>query len=429
MKIKVANKSYDEVMAIKESITSKRKKPKKPNIFFRTLIRVLSVPELMATRFKCRKIGMERLGKKEPCLVLMNHSSFIDMKIASALLYPRPYNIVCSVDAFVGKKWLMEQIGCIPTQKFVFDLQLVRDIKYAITKLNSSVLLYPEAGYSLDGKATTLPDSLGKFVKMLGVPVVMARTYGAFSRDPLYNNLRKRKVKVSADLIYLFSKEELKEKTPEELNEKINEQFSFDGFRWQQENNININAPFRTDYLHRVLYKCPYCNAEGEMYGKGIQIKCRACGKVHWLNEEGFLETFGEEAPRFDHIPDWFDWQRECVRQEIEQGAYGLCTDVDIYMMIDLKKLYRVGEGTLEHNEEGFVLKGCDGRLEYHQKPLSSYSVCADYYWYEIGDVVCIGNLDALYFCFPKNEKVSVTKVRFAAEELYKIAIKSKRNS
>ena len=66
---------------------------------------------------------------------------------------------------------------------------------------------------------------------------------------------------------------------------------------------------------------------------------------------------------------------------------------------------------------------------EYHQKPLSSYSVCADYYWYEIGDVVCIGNLDALYFCFPKDEKVNVTKVRFAAEELYKIAIKNKRNS
>ena len=145
MKIKVAKRSYDEVMAIKESLPTKRKKPKKPNIFFRTLIRVISVPELMACGFKCRKIGMERLGKKEPCLVLMNHSSFIDMKIASALLYPRVYNIVCSVDAFVGKKWLMEQIGCIPTQKFVFDLGLVKDIKYAVTKLNSSVLLYPEA--------------------------------------------------------------------------------------------------------------------------------------------------------------------------------------------------------------------------------------------------------------------------------------------
>ena len=428
MKIKTAEKSFEEVMAIKEkNVSKKSQKPKKPNILFRTLVRALSAPELISTGFKCNKIGMERLGKNEPCFILMNHSSFIDMKIAYAALYPRPFNIVCSLDAFVGKNWLMKQIGCIPTKKFVAELGLLRNISYSLNKLNSSVLMYPEAGYSFDGTATTLPDTLGKFVKMLGVPLIMIRTYGAFSRDPLYNNLRKRKVKVSCDVSYLLSPDEIKEKSPEEINAIIAEQFSFDNFRWQQENGININAPFRTDYLHRVLYRCPDCETEGEMYGKGIQIKCKACGKVHWLNEEGFLETFGEEAPKFDHIPDWFKWERECVRREIERGDYYLKTDVDIYMMVDTSKVYRVGEGELTHSSDGFKLRGCDGKLSYEQKPIASYSICADYYWYEIGDVICIGNNDALYFCFPKDEKVSVAKVRLAAEELYKIAKEQRR--
>ena len=43
-----------------------------------------------------------------------------------------------------------------------------------------------------------------------------------------------------------------------------------------------------------------------------------------------------------------------------------------------------------------------------------------DYHWYEIGDVISIGNKDALYYCFPKGD-VSVTKTRIAAELLYEM--------
>ena len=114
MKIKTIDKPFGEVMALPRP---KYQKPHRPNLLFRTLLRIVSTPDLWATRFRCRRIGMEKLGKREPCLVLMNHASFIDLKIASTVLYPRPFNIVCTADGLVGKKWLMRQLGCIPTQK------------------------------------------------------------------------------------------------------------------------------------------------------------------------------------------------------------------------------------------------------------------------------------------------------------------------
>ena len=89
-------------------------------------------------------------------------------------------------------------------------------------------------------------------------------------------------------------------------------------------------------------------------------------------------------------------------------------------MMVDFKAIYMVGKGHLTHNSQGFVLTGCDGKLSYEQKPLSSYGLYSDYFWYEIGDMICIGNRDALYYCFPKKDGV-VAKTRLAAEELYKI--------
>ena len=93
---------------------------------------------------------------------------------------------------------------------------------------------------------------------------------------------------------------------------------------------------------------------------------------------------------------------------------------MDIAIQVDYKAIYKVGSGHLIHDNTGFHLTGCDGKLEYRQKPQVHYSLYADYYWYEIGDVICIGDTEVHYFCFPKNG-APVAKIRLAAEEMYKL--------
>lgn len=416
MKIKTEKLSYSRVL---ELPPEKHKVPKKPNILFRTLIRALSISDLSAVDFESEYVGMERLGKKEPCFYIMNHSSFIDLKIASAMIYPRPYNIVCTSDGFVGKDWLMRHIGCIPTKKFVSDTGLLRDMVYTLKKLKSSVLMYPEASYSFDGCATPLPESLGKCLKYLGVPVVMIRTFGAFARDPLYNGLQLRNVKVTARMEYILSPEEISSMTPAQLNKVLEEQFSFDNFRWQQENGIKIGEDFRADRLNRVLYKCPHCLTEGRTIGKGTKLICGECGKEYTLTENGLMQATSGET-EFNHIPDWYRWERQSVREELEKGTYSLDIPVDIGVIVNSKAVYMIGEGRLTHTAEGFRLTGPDG-LDYSQRPLASYSLYADYYWYELGDMICIGDRKMLYYCFPKDCGDVVAKTRLATEELYKI--------
>ena len=419
------NKTYAEVTSLPRP---KREKPKKINAFFRLLTKTLSHLNLKGNNMSYNEHGMEKLGKDEPCLVLMNHSSFIDLQIAADYLYPRPFSTVCTTDAFAGKAWLMRQIGCIPTQKFVSDLSLVKDMSYALKELKTTVVMYPEAGYSFDGTATTLPDTIGGLLKLLKVPVVTIITHGAFSREPLYNMLRHRKVDISADVTYLLSPDQIKEMSADELNAVIKDAFSFDNFKWQQENNIVINEDFRADGLERVLFKCPHCLAEGQNVGKGVTLTCKECGKTYELTELGALRAVDGESA-FTHVPDWYAWERACVREEIERGEYLLDVDVDVYMLVDYKGLYRVGEGHLVHNAEGFHLTGCGGELDYSQSPISSYSLNADYFWYEIGDVISIGNKNQLFYCFPKDSSVIVAKARMAAEELYKIKRAEMRSS
>ena len=417
MKIKVREMSYDEVLKLPRL---KHKKPLKPSRFLATVIRIVSGATLKQTNFTYTTERMELVGKKEPCLILMNHSSFTDMKLAFGIFYPRRMGIVTSVDAMsgiLGK--LMRWLGCTPTHKFVSDISLISDIKYMLKENKTSVLMYPEAGYSFDGRTTTLPRGLGVLMKRLGVPVVTVITQGAFHRDPLYNMLQIRDVKVSAHVKCIATPEEIKEKSVEELDALLDESFSFDNFAWQRDNKISIDVPFRADGLHRILYKCPHCNAENHMEGKGIHLTCNACGKKWEMDEYGQLAAIEGET-EYPHIPDWYTWQRECVRRELEEGTYLLDEDVDIIIQVNLDYVCKIGTGRLTHNLDGFHLTGADGKLDYKQSALFTHTLYSDYYWYEIGDMIGIGDNEFSYFCFPKNN-VSVTKARLATEELYKM--------
>lgn len=421
MKINTRKLPYEEVLKLPRL---EHRTPRMPSKALAAVVRIASAPTLWKTKFHYTTERMELVGD-EPCLILMNHCSFTDMKLAYGIFYPKPLGIVTSVDAMTGILGkLMHILGCTPTHKYVSDLTLIKDMEYMLKTNKTSVLMYPEAGYSFDGRTTTLPRKLGILMKKLGVPVVTVITQGAFHRDPLYNMLQIRDVQVSAHVKCIATAEELKEKSVAELDAALDEAFSFDNFAWQRDNRVSIDVPFRADGLHRILYKCPHCGAESRMEGKGIHLTCHACGKQWEMDEFGQLRALQGET-EYPHIPDWYTWERECVRREIEDGTYLLDTDVDIGIQVNLDGICMIGKGHLTHDANGFRLTGADGKLDYTQSPVASHTLYADYYWYEIGDVIGIGNNEFSYFCFPKSD-VSVTKARLATEELYKL-LKARR--
>ena len=422
MKINTRNLPYEEVLKLPRL---EHRTPRMPSKALAAVVRIASAPTLWKTKFRYTTERMELVGD-EPCLILMNHCSFTDMKLAYGIFYPKPLGIVTSVDAMTGILGkLMRILGCTPTHKYVSDLTLIKDMEYMLKTNKTSVLMYPEAGYSFDGRTTTLPRKLGILMKKLGVPVVTVITQGAFHRDPLYNMLQIRDVQVSAHVKCIATAEELKEKSVAELDAALDEAFSFDNFAWQRDNRISIDVPFRADGLHRILYKCSHCGAENHMEGKGIHLTCHACGKQWEMDEYGQLKALEGET-EFPHIPDWYTWERECVRREIEDGTYRLDTDVQIGIQVNLDGICMIGSGHLTHDASGFRLTGADGKLDYTQSPVAAHTLYADYYWYEIGDVIGIGNNEFSYFCFPEGN-VSVTKARLATEELYKLLKTARR--
>ena len=112
MKIKTVEKSYEEVCQLKRP---PHVVPKRPSLILGLTAKMLSIPNLAAVKFTYTTKNMDRAGNG-PWLILMNHSSFLDLEIASRII-PMRYHIVCTSDGFVGKEKLMRNLGCIPTKK------------------------------------------------------------------------------------------------------------------------------------------------------------------------------------------------------------------------------------------------------------------------------------------------------------------------
>lgn len=415
MKIKQIALPLDKVMSIQPKLSKKRPKPSR---FFATLIRIISTPDLVGTKFTYKKERMDLAGKG-PYFVIMNHSSFIDLKIAFKLLYPKRFYTVMTTDGMVGKKWLMESIGCLPTKKFIPDVSLIMNVSNALHKEKISVLMYPEAGYSFDGTAVVLPKKFGTVIKKLNVPVVSIITDGAYLRQPLYNNLKLRKVKTSATMKCLLTKEEVNNLSTAEIEDIVSKEFTFDNFKTQFERKIKVTEPTRAEGLNRILYKCPNCKKEGLMETKNDTITCNGCKKSYVLTEYGNLQATDGET-EFGFVSNWYNWEREEVKKELLSNAYSMDLDVDIGVLTDYKALYTVGKGRLLHDKDGFKLFDATGNLIYSQSPTFTYSLNSDFFWYEIGDVISIGDNNRLYYLFPTKKDV-VTKARLATEELYKI--------
>jgi len=280
------------------------------------------------------------------------------------------------------------------------------------------VTIYPEARYSLVGTTSPLPDSLGKMAKMFNVPVVVLTNHGHHLAQPVWN-LKPRKNRTESTMNQIITRRDLEFLSVEEINERIQKAFVYDDYQWQKDNNVRINEEFRAEGLHLPLYKCPVCGSEHHMNSKGADLFCENCHAKWHMDELGQLES---DTQTFSHIPAWFDWERAQVNEEIKSGKYHYEQEVMIDSLPNSTGYYRLGKGKLIHTSEGFKLTGeFAPDFEIVKKPLENFGVHIEYNYFGRGHCVSLSTNNDTYYLYPLDQKQSVTKLHFAAEELYKI--------
>ena len=368
-------------------------------------------------------------GLKPPYMLLSNHMYFIDFELAAMGTFPNRVNNVVNIDGYYRRPWLMELIGSIGTRKFTADMHLVKSIN-KVLKRGDILCMYPEARYSPCGTTSFLPDSLGKLIKMNKVPVVVTIHRGNHLNSPFWNFRKKRRVPFHTTMTQILTTEQIKNMSVDEINTAVKKAFEYDDYRYQKETGFLIKEKYRAEGMHKILYQCPNCLTESKMSSKGTEIFCTECGK-HWnLNEDGTLSALSGKT-EFSHVPDWFEWERTQVREQIQRGEYSFEDDVEIYSLPRCWKFEKLGEGKLTHSiEEGFVVEGFYRGEKYrvHRKPIETNSLHIeyDYCYIKPFDCVDISTEKDSFYCYPKKENV-VTKLAFATEEIYQMSLKKSK--
>ena len=420
-----------DLMSKIENIDVNYKRPKTYNTakypirqprFFTGLIWTLSKISLMGKKYKVEKVNME--GLKPPYIMLSNHMEFIDFKLCAMVTGTHRINNVASVDGYYRRAWLMELIGTIGTRKYTTDIHMVKSI-YKVLRRGDVLGMYPEARYSPTGATCFIPDSLGMLIKRAKVPVVAVVHHGNHLHMPFWNFRKKRKVPLHTVATKILTPEDIEKMSADEILAKVKEALTYNEYEYQKENGILIKEKYRAEGLHKILYKCPHCMAESKMDSKGAEIFCTECGKRWTLEETGDLRALDGDT-EFSAVTDWYFWEREQVKAEIERGEYRFEDEADVYSLPMLKRFIPLGKAKVTHDpENGFVIEGeYRGKLyRVHRAPIQMHSLHVeyDYCHYIPEDCFDISTEKDSFFCYPKTKRNVLTKLAFATEIIYQM--------
>ena len=162
---------------------------------------------------------------------------------------------------------------------------------------------------------------------------------------------------------------------------------------------------------------------EGKYYIQEINgLRIASYHTTYFDTEDGTLSA-NEGETEYPHIPDWSDWERACVREEIRNGTYRFEDEVRLETLPKGNCFYAQGTAKLIQTPDGTYIEGnCYGEpFSLHKKPLELDSLHIEYDYLGRGDCVEVSVTDDSYWCY-LSKRDAITKLSFATEEIYFLA-------
>ncbi len=296
------------------------KKLKKPNPFFYYML----YPFVWIFIRPVLRTSIDRKALKNlkgPAFVVCNHSSNIDYMFAAAALMPHRPNFIVS-QHFMNKpktRWILKLARVIPKKMFSADINAMRQILRAKDSGNI-VVIYPEGRLSCYGRTLRVTDGTAELIKKLGIDVYLIKQEGAYKTLPKWgkSGFRRGKIQVSSKL--LFDGTSVKDMEVSQISSALDEAIYHDDDLVLTEQRYRCKAPALG--LDGILYKCPSCHSEFQMFSDEHHLTCRQCGLKAKLDESYKLTPLSlgnaglKELP-FSHINSWFEWQESLIDLDV----------------------------------------------------------------------------------------------------------------
>lgn len=300
-------------------------------------------------------------NRKEPILFLCNHPSKIDYIYFCLAINPHRPQIIVNRYFYHNNLFrpLLRRAGCIPKKQFQPDVYAMREILKAAKK-GRDIAIWPEGMNSYHGACMPILPGIDKLIKKLGMPVVNVKVCGSYLS---HGKIRKTKAKGRIELTIenLFSADELKEMSSEEIGQKLSAALDYNDFEWAKENQVEFKADDLSERMDKILYICPHCHAEGQIKSGNNKVECSACGNGVSVNKYYQFEPLDENIPFPANLPAWYKFQQEEESKAVSDLSFTLDDDVQLQMFAGKGGEKTVGVGRLTLNSEGLTYYPADG--------------------------------------------------------------------
>ena len=262
----------------------------------------------VAGRPLCRLLGFSSACyalPQTPALIVSNHNADLD-PVFVAMAFQEHMYFVASEHVFrwgLVSRLLVGLFGPIARRKGMADAQSAMQILRALRK-GHNVCLFAEGNRSFSGVTGPVFPATGKLARASRAALVTYHIKGGYLCTPRWA-LTRRHGRMEGELVHVYSPEELRGMTDEEVNAAIAADLYEDAYDRQREEMRPYPGRRLAEGLEYALYLCPRCGGIGSLHGKGDRFTC-TCGLEVRYNTFGFFE--GEDAP-FSAVRDWDAWQ------------------------------------------------------------------------------------------------------------------------
>jgi len=204
--------------------------------------------------------------------LLGNHVAFVDPGTIT-LAARRPVQWMANATLWGGRgvaalNWL----GIVPKQRFHSDMRAISLIR-SWSRAGAIVAVFPEGQMSWDGRLQPLVPGLARLVRLLRVPVLLARLENHYQYWPRWAPMPR----FGEVAVHFSPPRTFDLKTPvAEI-----EAFIQDGLRVNfRDTDLKVRGWRLARGITNVLFLCPKCDAE-EMVERGNVVACSAC-RASW---------------------------------------------------------------------------------------------------------------------------------------------------
>ena len=329
-------------------------------------------------------------GKEDgPIVMIANHASRCDYQFTAPVCLPKKLNYVVGYNEFFRFpiNLMLKTMQVIPKKNFVSDMYAVKQM-IKVTNEGGSICIMPEGMSSITGMAQPVIPGAAKLFKKLGLPVYYSHISGGYLTFTKHC-LDQRNGRVDVYVDRMFTAQELKDMTEEQIETRMNELLAHDDYIWNKEQQVKFNGKGQmAKQLDTLLYMCPKC---GEMYNmetSGNTMTCTACGNKIEIDECYNIKALGEDSVCPELVTDWTIMERKKAAEDVCKADFTYSEHVKIGEIPKYKNLKGdatsiiCGEGELSLDKNGLHFVGTRNgeEFKFDLKPseVPTFGMCTD---------------------------------------------------